>query len=90
MALRVGCKMLVVPRAKHELAETYEWLTMKRYCVVIDHLFGICASVGERKWKELERHGLASRCGRSGKELLIAVHPKMMDDFMFDDDARFQ
>ena len=82
--------MLVVPRAKHELAETYEWLTMKRYCLVIDHLFGICASVGERKWKELERHGLASRCGRSGKELLIAVHPKMMDDFMFDDDAWFQ
>ena len=91
MALRVGYKMLVVPRAKHELAETYEWLTMKRYCVVIDHFFGICASVGERKWKELERHGLASRCGRSGKkELLIAVHPKMMDDFMFDDDAPFQ
>ena len=52
--------------------------------------FGICASVGERKWKELERHGLASRFGRLGKELLIAVHPKMMDDFMFDDDAWFQ
>ena len=82
--------MLVVPRAKHELVETYEWLSMRRYCVVIDRFFGICASVGERKWKEMERHGLPSRPGRSGKELLVSVHPKMMDDFMFDDDAPFQ
>ena len=48
MALRVGCKMLVVPRAKHELVETYEWLSQKRYYVVIYRLFDICTSVGER------------------------------------------
>ena len=82
--------MLVVPRAKRELAETYEWLSKRRYCVVINYLFGICTSVGEHKWNEMERHGLPSRLTRSERELLIAVHTKMMDDFMFDDDAPFQ
>ena len=83
---------------KHEFKSVEmcsQWLSEQRYARYLLLKFYIAESVGRRKWQEIERSHLVpsrwvlfrpyqSKEEIQVQELLLIVHDKMVDDFMWD------